>query len=210
MAVLDAGQAWTDDPEAFTRRQLGETPRQTSAFAAAAPARPAGLPAGDTAAADAARARPDANDIAEQWAGDVWLDVGRAIDPRLVQGGGWKPLAAALDRASRAGYDVQQHLPRLATREPLPEHHPARALHYRLIQECDAAITPRPHPATLAKQNAAAQTRLNEEARRQDDQRALRRADAAATLPADTEPRRPTPAAPKPTATHGRERGPRR
>lgn len=109
----------------------------------------------------------------EQWAADVWVDVGRSIDPALVAGADWSGLAVALDRASRAGYDVQQHLPRLAARSPLPEVRPARALHYRLVDECAAAITPMPPQLRHAddeQRAAAALARLKTEADLHDNQ----------------------------------------
>jgi hypothetical protein len=111
----------------------------------------------------------------EQWAADVWVDVGRSIDPRLVAGADWPGLAAALDRAYRAGYDVQQHLPRLAAQQPLPDLRPARALHYRLVEECEAAITPIPAKVQHdddAERTAGATRRLRTEAERLDNQRA--------------------------------------
>lgn len=207
MAVLDAGQAWTEDPEAFTCRQLGETPRRARPAATVAPA-PATRPAADGLDG---RPRCDAEEITQQWAGDVWLEVGRTVDPRLVEGSDWKLLTYALDRASRAGYDVQQHLPRLAARELLPEHQPARALHYRRVQECEPAITPRSHPAALAKQNEAARIRLAEEAQRRDNQRALRRSTETTPGTHSQPPKTPTtPARPAVPATPPRERGPQR
>ncbi len=208
MAVLDAGQAWTEDPEAFTRRQLGEAPRPPRPAAAVTPA-PAGRPAGRNTTGADRPSRSDPEEITQQWAGDVWFEVGRNVDPRLVEGSDWRLLAAALDRASRAGYDVQQHLPRLAGREPLPEHQPARALHYRLIQECEAAITPRPQPAQLAEQTAAAQARIAEQTRRQDDQQALRRAAGRPGTPSPKQVKAAPAAQPTP-APPPRERGPRR
>ena len=71
-----------------------------------------------------------------------WRWLAEWIDPRLTQGRDWHPLAAACDRAYAAGYDVAANLPRLAELAPLPDRHPARDLHYRLINECDAAINP--------------------------------------------------------------------
>jgi len=81
-------------------------------------------------------------EVLEARAADRWADVGRGIDPRLVTGADWPGLAAALDRAQQAGYNVQHHLPRLAQQRPLPDDWPARTLQYRLVQDCEAAITP--------------------------------------------------------------------
>lgn len=197
LAVLDAGHAWGQDPDGLARKQLTARPvpptPRTAAAAAAPPMRQ--RPPADPAPAGAATATPatssptrlkapgpaDANgargnngdDLVEQWAADVWVDVGRSIDPRLVAGADWSGLAAALNRASRAGYDVQQHLPRLAAHRPLPDDKPARALHYRLVQACSAAITPLPARVQHAEDSArsqAARDRLDTEARRRDSQ----------------------------------------
>ena len=152
----------------------------------AGPSRPVagspGAPAVPTPAAEPAAT------VVGQWAADVWVDVGRSIDPRLVGGADWSGLAAALDRASRAGYDVQQHLPRLAASSPLPEVRPARALHYRLVDECAAAITPMPPGLrqTDDQQGAAgALARLHAEADLFDNQ--------PAPLPGRTAPAAPGP-----------------
>ena len=200
LAVLDAGHAWTADPDGLTRKHLAERnlPTRPQAPAAqqqvAAPGRPAAavpepvatpIGAVDPAATPSrpTEAEPEPRstapkpgrdvDLVAQWAADVWVDVGRSIDPKLVAGADWSGLAAALDRASRAGYDVQQHLPRLAARSPLPDVRPARALHYRLVNECAAAITPMPQRLQHAddqQRAAAALTRLKIEADLQDDQ----------------------------------------
>ena len=90
-----------------------------------------------------------------------------------MAGADWSGLAAALDRASRSGYDVQQHLPRLAAASPLPDVRPARALHYRLVDECAAAITPMPQRLRHAddqQRAAAALARLRTEADLQNNQ----------------------------------------
>ncbi|SFP63382.1 hypothetical protein SAMN05660464_3778 [Geodermatophilus dictyosporus] len=75
-------------------------------------------------------------------AGRAWEVLAARIDPRLVCGPDWPPLAAALDRAAAAGYDVAGRLPALAAVAPLPDRHPARELHWRLLDDCPAA-TPR-------------------------------------------------------------------
>jgi len=202
LAVLDAGHAWTADPEGFTRARLTERsiparPRTPAAQQAAAGAGPAATAAGESMATPLGAAHPDPDrsrpaeperepeppvpaperdaDLVEQWAADVWVDVGRSIDPKLVAGADWSGLAAALDRASRAGYDVQQHLPRVAARSPLPDVRPARALHYRLVDECAAAITPMPPQLRHTddqQRAAAALARLNNEADLHDNQSA--------------------------------------
>ena len=52
----------------------------------------------------------------------------------------WPPLAAALSRAHAAGYDVAARLPELAATAPLPDRHPARELHWRLLDDCPDAL----------------------------------------------------------------------
>lgn len=66
----------------------------------------------------------------------VWTDLAHALDPRLTAGPDWLPLAAALTRADAAGYDVLDRLPVLAAAGPLPARHPARELHFRLLDDC--------------------------------------------------------------------------
>ncbi|GAA4300278.1 hypothetical protein E9549_04650 [Blastococcus sp. MG754426] len=69
----------------------------------------------------------------------AWEAVARRIDPRLLDGPDWWPLSAALTRAAAAGYDVAAGLPGLAA-APLPDRHPARELHWRLLDDCPAAL----------------------------------------------------------------------
>ncbi|RBY81532.1 hypothetical protein [Blastococcus sp. TF02A-26] len=76
----------------------------------------------------------------------AWRQLLARIDPRLVSGPDWLPLAAALARAEAAGYDVAARLPALAAAAPLPARHPARELHWRLLDDCAAALPP--HGAT--------------------------------------------------------------
>ncbi|MGY1829030.1 hypothetical protein ACI8AA_01230 [Geodermatophilus sp. SYSU D01180] len=73
-------------------------------------------------------------------AGRSWAVLAGRIDPRLVSGPDWPPLVAALDRAAAAGYDVAARLPVLAAAAPLPHRHPARELHWRLLDDCPAAL----------------------------------------------------------------------
>lgn len=68
-----------------------------------------------------------------------WEAVAERIDPRLLLGPDWRPLSAALTRAAAAGYDVPARLPALAA-VPLPDRHPARELHWRLLDDCPAAL----------------------------------------------------------------------
>ncbi|MBB3084681.1 hypothetical protein [Geodermatophilus sabuli] len=76
----------------------------------------------------------------EPAAAPAWEAVAERIDPRLPLGPDWPPLAAALDRAAAAGYDVVGRLPALAAAVPLPDRHPARELHWRLLDDCPAAL----------------------------------------------------------------------
>ena len=76
----------------------------------------------------------------EALAMDAWQATVARIDPRLVLGPDWPPLAAALARASLAGYDVATRLPELAAAAPLPDRHPDRELHWRLLDDCPAAV----------------------------------------------------------------------
>jgi hypothetical protein len=73
-----------------------------------------------------------------------WSDLARTVHPGLPDTPGWSVLAAALDRAHAAGYDVPANLPRLVDQGPLDDRQPARDLHYRLAADCDAARTPTP------------------------------------------------------------------
>ncbi len=139
LEVLDAGQAWTADPSGRARQQLqGLAVTAAVESQQAAAVRPA---AARTHSAGASGPQP--LELATQPA-EAWRDLGRAIDPRLIAGTDWPGLAAGLERASRAGYDVHSQLPRLVARSPLPDLRPARALHYRLVDECPAAIPPSP------------------------------------------------------------------
>ena len=149
LEVLDAGQAWTQDPHGLAQRHLNRRP-----LPATAPAldTPLSVPDAERGSAEVRVEKRTTEALLDSWAGDVWIELGRSIDPQLVAGQDWIGLAVALDRAHRAGYDVQQHLPRLAAQGPLPDVRPARELQYRLVGDCPAAITPLPptseQPAT--------------------------------------------------------------
>ncbi|WP_116451694.1 hypothetical protein [Blastococcus litoris] len=83
---------------------------------------------------------PDGFDIDDTLADQPWRTVAERIDARLVCGPDWLPLAAALARAAAAGYDVVARLATLAAAAPLPERQPARELHWRLLDDCPAAL----------------------------------------------------------------------
>jgi hypothetical protein len=70
----------------------------------------------------------------------TWREVAERIGVPLAHDPDWLPLAAALARASAAGYDVTGRLPALAAAAPLPDRHPARELHWRLLDDCPAAL----------------------------------------------------------------------
>jgi hypothetical protein len=78
----------------------------------------------------------------------VWYETVERIGAHLVHYPDWLPLAAALARAHAAGYDVAARLPTLAA-AALPDRHPARELHWRLLEDCPAAL-----PATDASARA--------------------------------------------------------
>jgi len=66
-----------------------------------------------------------------------WATLADLIHPGLASGPDWPALAAALNRATAAGYAAAM-LPALAAAEPLPQRHPGRELHYRLLVACPA------------------------------------------------------------------------
>ena len=111
------------------------------------------------------------------------------IDPRLVRGPDWLPLAAALARAATAGYDVERRLPALAA-AGLPAWHPGRELHWRLLEDCPAAL-----PAALP----------TAEDNRSGDQQEHTSPDRPQK--SDTSPAGPTAATPFPTNTPARSKG---
>jgi hypothetical protein len=88
-------------------------------------------------AADLESEPDDADDRAAE---STWSELAARIDARLVRGPGWPPLAAALTRAAAAGYDIAVRLPALAAAAPLPARHPARELHWRLLDDCPDAL----------------------------------------------------------------------
>jgi hypothetical protein len=71
-----------------------------------------------------------------------WADTAARISPTLLAGPDWPSLAHAIDRAHAAGYNVAEHLPRLAAQQPLSPTHPARDLQYRLVAAAPAAANP--------------------------------------------------------------------
>lgn len=93
----------------------------------------------------AAELESEPDDTAEALDDRTWQPVAERIDARLVHRPDWLPLAAALARAGACGYDVSSRLPALAAAAPLPERHPARELHWRLLEDCPAALPAPPN-----------------------------------------------------------------
>jgi hypothetical protein len=93
-------------------------------------------------AADLESEPDDADDMAAE---SAWRAFVVQIDARLVRNPDWLAQAAALTRAAAAGYDVAVRLPALAAAAPLPDRHPARELHWRLLDDCPDAL-PAPSP----------------------------------------------------------------
>jgi len=157
LEVLDAALAWatnnkpdpvgtptpTISPTSTGRTRTSTHSPQQSADEAPAPT--AVSAQAGTARVTGAPAEPEATSprpvITAEWAAGSWHDVGVAVDPRLVTDRYWPALAVALERACRAGYDVQHHLPRLAGEQPLAADNPAYDLQYRVIRECPDAHT---------------------------------------------------------------------
>lgn len=81
-----------------------------------------------------------------------WDQLLRSVDPSLVEDPHYPALAAALDRVQLSGHDAPVMLAQAAA-QALDPQHPARALHYRLIDACPAALTPYTNtpPATRPK-----------------------------------------------------------
>jgi hypothetical protein len=89
----------------------------------------------------------------EDWAAVIRDLAGAAVVERPA----WPGLAKAIERAHAAGWDVRAGVARLVAQQEMPDRHPARELHYRLLSDCPAAM-PAP-PATRADAQAASATR---------------------------------------------------
>jgi hypothetical protein len=109
--------AWRDTPSPEERRTVALCILQTAS----------------QQAIDSHAARKPASPVA-------WEGLAERIDARLLLEPDWPPLTAALDRAAAAGYDVTRRLPALAAAAPLPARHRARELHWRLLEDCPAAL----------------------------------------------------------------------
>jgi DNA primase catalytic core len=75
-----------------------------------------------------------------------WAPLARQINPALVRAHDWGSLAATIDRADRAGLDVQTLLPSMVATRPLAAEYPAADLRYRLEADLDPDDTPLPGP----------------------------------------------------------------
>jgi hypothetical protein len=114
---------------------------------------------------------------------DKWAPLLAAIEPRLLTSRSWVALAADLERAAAAGFDVAATLPALITDKPLPDSHIARAVSFRLAEACPAALEQR-RRVEPAVPNSAADVAARTEHHRQ----ALRAA-RALHVPAAGQPR---------------------
>ncbi|SEK61521.1 hypothetical protein SAMN04515665_103187 [Blastococcus sp. DSM 46786] len=98
----------------------------------------------------AADLESEPDDVDDMAAASTWRAFVVQIDDRLVRDPAWLPLAAALTRAAAAGYDVAARLPALAAAAPVPDRHPARELHWRLLDDCPDALPALSHTGDLA------------------------------------------------------------
>lgn len=105
------------------------------------PARPAPSPAPDRTP------EPGRGPAARTVPGERWAGAIAAVDPRLLHDAHYPALAAALDRVDLTGADAPASLRTAAATAPLPEQHPARTLHSRLIDVCPSATIPFTRPA---------------------------------------------------------------
>jgi hypothetical protein len=103
-------------------------------------------PCGPLADGDAYRHRLDARVHAAVGSlishDDRWRPLADCLVPGVTDDAGWPMLAAALSRASDAGYDVPGRLPELVGRRPLPPVHAARSLYWRFLDDCPDAVEP--------------------------------------------------------------------
>jgi hypothetical protein len=69
-----------------------------------------------------------------------WEPVVRAAaGEAVIADAGWPGLAAGLDRAAAAGWDVNSNLPRLVAQRELPTRRQTQELYCRLVDACEAA-----------------------------------------------------------------------
>ena len=125
---------------------------------------------------------------------DKWAPLVAAIEPRLLTSRSWVALAADLERASAAGFDVAAELPALITERPLPDSHIARAVSFRLAVACPAALEPRRPSAQVAPDSPA-----DVAARAERNRQALRAAQSL-QVPTPGQPREYVPRMGEPTS----------
>lgn len=94
-----------------------------------------------------------------QWADTVAQAAGRDLRGEP----GWTTLAATLDRAADAGWDVTGQLPATVAESPLPTHGPVSLdLAYRVMDACPGAVPPAPSVAQINGAEPAASGRQRE------------------------------------------------
>jgi hypothetical protein len=127
LAVIEASTAWGDDRHASTHHpscsEASRSPLRDVSSASVPLPGPLGI-----------EADPPIQDVAP----DRWQTLGRHIDPALVSSPDWPSLAATLDDAAAAGYDVNAELPRLAQSD-LPPEMAAADLRYRVLAAANLA-----------------------------------------------------------------------
>ncbi|MDT5023886.1 MAG: hypothetical protein QOE61_312, partial [Micromonosporaceae bacterium] len=147
-AVIDAGQAWTNDPRGLAHQRIGSI-RDTAQPRALIPA-----------AAVGAGSSPHPLPAPPSAPTQQWAPLVASIAAELITGPDWPMLAETIQRAHDAGYDIASELPALVAQQPLPEQRPARDVQYRLINE-----VPESAPTTSRAADAAASAAADESAR---------------------------------------------
>lgn len=97
-----------------------------------------------------------------------WVDTVTQITGRDLRGEpGWTTLAATLDRAAAAGWDVAGQLPATVAEAPLPAHGSvSHDLAYRVMDACPDAVPTAPSVAQINGTEAASTGRQREAAER--------------------------------------------
>jgi DNA primase catalytic core len=155
-AVIDAGQAWTNDPRGLAQQRIVSI-RDTTAPKTTA--QPRALAAASTNPAPRVPDMPAAPPEPVQ----RWAPLAASISTDLITGPDWPMLADTIQRTHDAGYDIDTRLPDLVAEQPLPAQRPARDLHYRLIEAVPEAAqrsSRSVNAAALAATDQAARQRL--------------------------------------------------
>ena len=97
-----------------------------------------------------------------------WVDTVTRLTGRDLQGEpGWTTLAATLDRAAAAGWDVAAQLPATVAQAPLPAHGSvSHDLAYRVMDACPDAVPPAPSVGQINGAEASSTGRQREAAER--------------------------------------------